>query len=212
MNNTPLQAMRTFSGRNASQIPYEIGGLLELMRETECKKYLEVGARHGDTFHWLVSGLGSIEVAIAVDLPGAVWGTRTSEAHLQRAVKDLRDATRVLPLQVECIIGSSQSKEVIGQCRDLGPFDMVLIDADHRYLPVRSDWEVYRRMSRYVAFHDIVGEGQATHDARRLPVEVPRLWKELRTEYAPHYWELIAPQSGMGIGVIDTAYTTGSVS
>lgn len=201
--NVPLSSMRTFSGRNASQLASEIQGLLELMRETECKSYLEIGARHGDTFHYLVSGLPEIRTAVAVDLPGGAWGTPRSVDSLKRAVLNLRQSTRMHPLTVEALIGSSQAEDIVGICRDMGPFDMVLIDADHRYEPVKQDWEVYKCMTRYVAFHDIVGDGQTTHDAKRLPVEVPRLWKELREQYAPHYWEFTAPGSGMGIGVID---------
>lgn len=202
--NVPLSSMRTFSGRNASQLASEITGLLELMRETECKRYLEIGARHGDTFHWLVSGLPLLDTAIAVDLPGGPWGTVRSVDSLKRAVINLSESHRVYPLTVEALIGSSQSEDIISACQAFAPFDMVLIDGDHRYLPVKQDWEVYSRMARYIAFHDIVGDGQTSHDIKRMPVEVPRLWKELREEYSPNYWEFIAPGSGMGIGVIDT--------
>jgi hypothetical protein len=75
-----------------------------------------------------------------------------------------------------------------------------LIDGDHRYEGVKADWEAYRKVASIIAFHDIVGDGQAEKKTN-IPVEVPRLWQEIKAS-GLRVREFIAPGSKMGIGVV----------
>src|SRR5690606_15397754 len=68
-----LSMLKTFSGRQASQDEAELTGFLRLLQDRGVRRYLEVGARHGDTFHYLMTGLPVGSVGVAVDLPGALW-------------------------------------------------------------------------------------------------------------------------------------------
>lgn len=51
------------------------------------------------------------------------------------------------------IVGLSQ--DVVKQVR--GQYDLVIIDADHRYEAAKRDFELYGEMGRRVMFHDIAG-------------------------------------------------------
>jgi hypothetical protein len=132
-----------------------------------------------------------------VDLPGAAWGVSSSARYLARAVDALKSDGR----DAHMVLGSSHDEAVQESVRQLGPYDFALIDGDHRYEAVRKDFEDYRAMARYVAFHDITGTEQGTKVAGyRIPVEVPRLWAELREGF--EHWEFVDDGSQMGIGVI----------
>lgn len=192
--------MKTFSGRPPSQHPDELASFIALLRREKVTRYLEIGARHGDTFHAVMSALPQGSAGVAVDLPGGAWGQPRTEGALRQAVRDVirRGCAATM------LLGDSTALPMIETVASLGPFDAVLIDGDHRYDGVLADWENYGRPpsrigARLVAFHDIAGEGQMQRTSG-LAVEVPRLWREL----APHFThaEFVAPGSAMGIGVL----------
>lgn len=190
--------LATFSGRNAAQEETELFQLLQFMRERSLKRYLEIGARHGDTFHEVMLSLRKKGFGLAVDMPDGLWGQKRSEAQLSSAIDDLRVRHG---FNVQVLIGDSQSDITISAVRKFAPFDLALIDGDHRYGPVFKDFTNYSPMCKYVAFHDIVGYAEGTTvKGQRTLVEVPKLWKELK----PHYkhWEFVARNSRMGIGVL----------
>lgn len=186
----------TRSGRRASQDEWELRSLIDLFRAEGVRSYLEIGARHGDTFFEIMAALPKGSRGVALDLPGGNWGTPKSANPLVAACNDLIAQGR----DVKMILGNSQDPALIARVTKAAPFDSALIDGDHLYEGVRADWLNYGPMSRLVAFHDIAGDGEATRDGRELPVEVPRLWREIRGGY--RHVEFIAPGSKMGIGVL----------
>lgn len=188
-----MEELTTRSGRPASQRADELLPFIELLEREGVRSYLEIGARHGDTFDMVARSLPEGSRVVAVDLGGGPWGTPKSIPALKAAVGDLGD------YDAHLIFGDSTSPDVIDQVRALGPFDAILIDGDHRYEGVKADWEAYGPLGRLIAFHDIVGEGQTTKDGNAWPVEVPRLWREIRGD---RFVQFIGPGSAMGIGVI----------
>jgi len=186
-----------FSGRRPSQHPEELTRFINLLLRENVTRYLEIGARHGDTFHMVMSALPTGSVGVAVDLPAAAWGQAGTEKALRKAVQHLRGAAR----KVTMLLGDSTALPMVESVAAFGPFDAVLIDGDHRYAGVKADWENYGRMARIVAFHDIAGHGQI-QPSSGLPVEVPRLWAEIAPQFV--HAEFIAPGSPMGIGVLWT--------
>jgi cephalosporin hydroxylase len=191
-----MMQIKTLSGRNASQHPEELYPLIDLFKKHNVRRYLEIGARHGDTFHAIMSALPVGSFGVAVDLVAGPWGTSKSLKHLQLAGEDLTTKGR----EVQIILGNSRSPDIIERIAAFAPFDAILIDGDHRYDGVKADWLNYGSMAPIVAFHDIAGEGQHTKDGKALPVEVPRLWNEIKDQF--EHVEFIGENTTMGIGVL----------
>jgi hypothetical protein len=96
-----------------------------------------------------------------------------------------------VPEEAHFFRGDSGTDAFVAWRRELGPIDLVLIDANHHYRAVRRDFEIERaHPHRFLALHDITG-------ARRGTEGVARLWSELDG----HKTEMIAPGSKMGIGI-----------
>lgn len=183
----------TFSGGRASQILQEITAFVLLLKDAGVTSYLEVGARHGDTFHWVMTHLPPGSRGVAVDMPGGKWGRRNTGKYLRKAVADLNRRG----YRCKIVLGDSGAAATLRAVKVIAmTFDACLIDGDHRYAGVRRDWELYGPLANLVAFHDIAGDGQGLRDG--TPVEVPRLWREIRDDQSI---ELVADGSPMGIGV-----------
>ena len=97
--------------------------------------------------------------------------------------------------------GDSRKKETIDFIDQYAPFDLIFIDADHSYDGVHKDFYNYRNMSSIVALHDINGKGQSNENSG--PVEVWRLWDELKVKY--EHLEIINKEAVFGIGVVWTS-------
>lgn len=189
--------LTTFSGRPASQIEGELRGFIGLLQSADVTRYCEIGARHGDTFHEVMSSLPVGSVGVAVDLPGGLWGTHKSRHSLERAVADLNGRG----YKCSVLFGDSQSEATRRLVVGRGPYDAILIDGDHTLPGVARDWVNYRDLAPLVAFHDIVGTGCA-EKRNGMPVEVPVLWASLSAEH--RCVEFVEPESRMGIGVVWT--------
>jgi hypothetical protein len=188
--------LKTFSGNRASQIQSEIQGFIQLLLREGVRAYGEIGARHGDSFYEVLTGLPGGSKGVACDLPEAVWGAKGTREDLERAVNALKS----LGYKASAMFGDSKNAGTIQMFRGRGPYDAILIDGDHTYEGVSSDWNNYRSMARLIAFHDIVGFGQSTKKGAFV-VEVPKLWKEIKAQGYKTV-EFVAPGSKMGIGVV----------
>lgn len=194
----------TFSGNHQSQDPGELRRFIDLLISRGVRSYCEIGARHGDTFHAVMSSLPVGSFGVAVDMPDGAWGKSGTDKALSRAADDLRKRG----YDIEVVIGDSHSRAVQDKVRAFGPFDALFIDADHTLDGVKTDWLAYKDMSRIVAFHDINGEGQ-TDKARGLPIEVHKLWRDLRQKYC--HVEFVNPAAKFGIGALFVKETSDGI-
>lgn len=187
--------LKTRSGRPASQNEYELLAFIACLQENGVKRYLEVGARHGDTFYAVMTALPAGAVGVAVDLPGALWGKASSQSSLSDAVQELRRQG----YDASAIYGDSKTDATKSLVRGRGPYDAVLIDGDHTLAGVTADWMAYGDLAPIVAFHDIVGH-DCFEKVYRNPVQVPLLWGSIRGAHRTR--EFVDTGSRMGIGVV----------
>lgn len=192
--------LKTLSGRKASQNEFELRSFIKFLQEKDVKSYLEIGARHGDTFHEIMINLPKGSRGVAVDLPGGLWGRETSKISLKAAASDLRQRG----YDIEVILGDSTEESVIEKVYANGPFDAMLIDGNHLYEGVSKDFENYAPLAPIIAFHDIVGSDQI-EKVYQNKVEVPILWQELKDADIYETVEFIDKGSKMGIGLLCTS-------
>lgn len=188
---------KTRSGRPASQRIDELAEFITFLQKNGVRRYLEIGARHGDTFFQVMSCLPAGSTGVAVDLPGGKWGTASSRAALQDAAVDLRDQG----YKPHLIFGNSRHKEIKRQVYEHGSFDAILIDGDHSLEGVSADFWNYSILAPIVALHDIDGHGTRQKTTGDL-VEVPEFWERLKKLPGHECVEIIGAERGMGIGVV----------
>lgn len=179
----------------ASQRADELFPFIDLMKSRGVRSYLEIGARHGDTFFEVMMALPKGSRGVAVDLPGGPWGTPGTDRYLDAACRDLD----LRGYSVSTIYGDCGSPWICDKIMQHGPYDAILIDGDHTIEGVSRDWRMYGDCAPIVAFHDIAGEG-VIQKSTGEPVEVPLLWADLTARYETV--EFIGAERGYGIGVV----------
>lgn len=125
-----------------AQSPFELEALLMVANAVDARNVLEIGVWYGGTlWHWLQTA----ERVVAIDnlmLDPERWQEWADDSGADLYV----------------LAGSSHDPELINQAADLGPYDLLFIDADHTYDSVVRDWDNYAPMVRkggVVVFHDI---------------------------------------------------------
>lgn len=181
-----------------SQDPDEFAEFIEFAKSEHVESYLEIGARHGGSFLNMVERLPKFGKYVALDYPGGKWGKTTSQTMLDAVIGILRQRGYE---DVGAHYGDSHDKDTIHTMSRHAPFDLIFIDADHSYDAVLKDFYNYCDMAPLVALHDINGKGQSSKKGE--PVEVWKLWEELKSKYK--YREIINFEAGFGIGIIWTS-------
>lgn len=187
---------RTSSGRNPDEDEQELQQFITLLQQRAVRRYLEIGARYGDTFYTVMRALPAGSYGVAVDVPGVLRGTNRRAALTQAAVQLGAGGRKAVVL-----FGNSHLDSMAERIRGLGPFDAVFIDSAPTLSDVARDWDLYGALAPLVAFHDIVGNAQY-EKIHQKPVEVPILWQRIKNAgYSVR--ELIAPGSTRGIGIVE---------
>jgi len=174
------------------QAPNQFGPYLAHLAGYPIRSYLELGVRHGGTFAITVEYLSRfhpLTEATGVDIddvPG------------MHALRRERPEVRFLQLD-------TSSPELAREIERHGPYDLVLVDADHSYDAVRRDVDAVLPYANVLALHDIV-------DAACPGVR--QVWRELRErtaaerdffEFTAQYDEIVQrnghPALGLGIAV-----------
>lgn len=145
------------------QFPNQFGPYLAELTRRDVASYLELGVAHGGTFAVTVELLRrfGLRRAVAADLdPSRLWLYAAGRPEVTLASVD------------------SHTPDFGELLREHGPFDLVLIDADHSEPAVRADFEAVRPHARMLAFHDIA--------ELNFP-DVAKVWSEFREQYEDEY-------------------------
>jgi hypothetical protein len=180
----------TRSGERAVQDENEFAQYLDLVKRLNVRRYLEIGCRHGDTFFAVMQTIGSGGYGMAIDLPR----TNRSRDSARAAVMELRENG----IEADVKFGNSHFGVMREFATNKGPFDLALIDGDHRYEGVKQDWDDYRHLAPVIALHDIAAPDGHTSEGNLIGV--PKFWGELRPLY--RHEEYVTQGSDMGFGII----------
>jgi hypothetical protein len=179
------------------QDPTEIEGFCEVLRHEEVRSYLEIGSKFGGSLWKAANALPKGSRIVSVDMPSGTKAWPESRKSLSECVAELQR----IGYSASIYWGDSQSDQTVRDIRELGPFDCVMIDADHRLPGVTKDWNNYGPMSsKLVAFHDI--SWRRAPDWVGVRIDVPQFWNSIKGDY--RHKEIVHCPTGKnnGIGVL----------
>lgn len=189
---------------HALQNLQELHEFQALCRKEKVRSYLEIGSKNGGSLWRIATKLDKGAKIVSIDLPHGDQSFKVTLPNLEACVERLKKEG----YDAHLIVGDSTDPEVVEKARALGPFDLCLIDGNHTYPFVKKDWENYGPMCRMVAFHDI-GYYRDYTDSKKLPIEVPKFWEELKVgkkhiEIKREAWRKVEGHKACdnGIGVI----------
>lgn len=177
---------------DALQDPAELVQFARLVVLEKVRSYLEIGSKFGGSLWHVASAMaatGDRRRLVSVDLSGG--------NDLQQCIVKLRK----LGYEAHLIVGDSTDPKVVEQARELGPYDLCLIDGNHAEAFVRQDWANYGPMARVVAFHDIAWD-QGDRPPKPWKIEVPKVWNEIKGEFRHHEIKMCATGRDNGIGIL----------
>ena len=175
----------------------EITALVEIFRQEGIRSYLEIGAKFGGSLQRIGEAMPAGSRIVAVDLPNGTKAWAQSSVSLTNVVAGLRKQGK----DAQIIWGNSQDAVIVEQVRKLGPFDAILLDADHRLPGVTADWKNYGPMaSSMVAFHDIAWRRAPEWEGTRI--DVPQFWNDLKLKYRHREFKFCPTGKNNGIGVL----------
>lgn len=174
----------------------ELDTFCEFLNANDVRSYLEIGSKFGGSL-WRVGGsLPTGSKVVAVDMP---YGTRRwpeTEPSLKACVAELR----ARGIDAHIIWGNSTDAGVISQVIEHGPYDCVLIDANHTLPFLKRDWENYSSMAKFVAFHDI--SWKRAPEWRGISIDVPAFWNEKKKSHNFVEFRFDPKMKDNGIGVL----------
>lgn len=176
----------------------ELQAFAQFVKENNIQSYLEIGAKYGGSFWHIVNAMPVGSLAVALDLP---FGSTFKRPYSEPYLKNCADELRAKGYNTHVIIGDSTNKPIIAAAQKWAPYDLILIDANHAEPYVRADWKHYGPMGRIVAFHDISYNMGKNHPGKIHPIEVPKVWDEIKKGYR-HQEIRMCPTPDNGFGIL----------
>lgn len=178
------------------QNPVELVQFIARVGDLKPRRLLEIGTANGGTLYLLCRVADPSARILSVDLPGGRWGGGYSRLQIPFYRRFARNQQ-----QVVLIRGDSHAPDTVKEVQaSIGPqekLDVVLVDGDHSYDGVRSDFESYWPLLRsggLMAFHDIA----VTTDDQGLPLGVAEFWSEVK--YQGRFEEIVDESQGASFG------------
>lgn len=173
----------------------EIAALADLAKSEGVTSYLEIGSKFGGSLKSIAEALPAGSRVVSVDLPpdGKVASSRTS-------LLDVLAGLQASGYDARGVWGDSTAPDIVEKVRALGPFDLLLIDANHTLPFVVRDWINYSPMARMVAFHDISWRRAPDWVGERI--DVPEFWQAISPAYRHVEFRMCPTGKNNGIGVL----------
>jgi predicted O-methyltransferase YrrM len=171
----------------------ELTQFIAVLKAENVRSYLEIGSKFGGSLWRIANALPKGSRIIAVDLPHGDQSFKVTLPPLQECIRELINRDYA----AELIIGDSTDPAIIKKVREYGPFDACLIDANHTEPYIRKDWANYGQLCRLVAFHDI--NHTEFIPSHKMPIEVPKVWNEIKTNYRHQEIKLDSGHNGIGV-------------
>lgn len=157
------------------QMPEELAGLLNFLKDRDIKTFLNIGTFNGYTFNFMSDLLYSWNKTECITIDPINFNPATDDrfTYLQAVSDDFRGRQ----------------------------FDLVFIDGDHSYSAVKKDYENVGIFAKYCAFHDIHDmfvAGDPQNDGG-----VPKFWNEIKnTRQSIEFIDSNKAINVMGIGLL----------
>ena len=187
----------------AAQDEQEITAFCDLLAKEGVTSYLEIGSKFGGSLWRAANALPKGSRIVAVDLPAGTKAWPASRLSLAACIEKLKE----IGYDAHLIWGNSTDPATIEQVRALGPFDAMLIDADHRWdrsnpkpNGVQADFVNYGPMGRMIAFHDLAWRRAPDWVGTRI--DVPEFWASIKDDYRHEEIILCPTGKNNGIGVL----------
>lgn len=177
------------------QNPEELSSFINLMKEENVTSYLEIGSKFGGSLWTIGWALPRGSTIVSIDLPHGDESFKVTEPALRSCVVRLNEIGQKAYLH----LGDSTKDEAIAFARVHGPYDCILIDANHTEPYVRADWGAYGPMGRMVAFHDIGWIEPPDFPKHKMPIHVPKVWSELKEKYRHVEFKYDKGHNGIGV-------------
>lgn len=174
----------------------EVSAFIDILKKENVRSYLEIGSKFGGSLWHIGNSLPKGARIVSVDLPHGDKSFKESQPHLEQCVKALHERG----YDARLIIGDSTSPHVIQLVAALAPFDACFIDANHTEAYVREDFKNYSAMAKLLAFHDINFSRPDGMPPGKKPIEVPKVWNEIKNGF--RHVEIKHDKQDNGIGIL----------
>jgi predicted O-methyltransferase YrrM len=174
----------------------EIAAFVEVLVGAGVRSYLEVGSKFGGSLWRVGSVLPPKSRIVSIDLGSS---GPEAEKSLTGCVAELRAKGH----DAHLLWGDSTAPSVVNAVKNLGPFDAAFIDANHTEPYVRRDYANYSPLATMlIAFHDIAWHRPAGTKVGYHPIQVPKVWAELREGHEHTEIKLDPTGRDNGIGIL----------
>lgn len=153
----------------------ELNRLIEIIKEFQPKRILEIGSLHGGTLWYWMNTVKGVKI-ISVDIGTAEPNANVSD--IERARTELWPKwERETGSEIVQIRADSTLPETVKKIKEHAPFDFIFIDGGHTYGIAMADWQNYWPMlsvGGLLAFHDIA------YSRDNPECGVRTVWREVR--------------------------------
>ena len=177
------------------QIPWEIDGLLRILKPRQPRRLLEIGTANGGTLYLLTRVAADDAHLVSIDLPCGDFGGGYPRWKVPLYRSFARPGQRL-----DLVRADSHAKQTQDRVKAIfGGYllDFIFIDADHSYEGVKRDFEMYQPLlspGGVMAFHDIANNPDPAYG-------VHRFWNEIKTDF-DHREFVHGLRGQFGIGVL----------